>query len=225
MISQELLSERRICQMQLEVDRVAGRGGQIKIWNAHGRIEYSGPESDYVLNAKAFVTIGPNEIVTEIIELSKDHFAGTGQAGTYTLRYDYAYDGTWDETVAREGVKGVWRGRISSREIQLIKESGEKKERPLPAKNDTTKQLLMDLDQEDRYVRAAAIDLLGERKEKAAIPRLIDLLTDHRALVGSDNWVGGHAANALSVISGRPFSVDQKKWNQWLEQQNVSDHK
>lgn len=95
---------------------------QIKIWSAQGRIEYSGPEHDYDLNAEAFVTIGPNEIVTDTIELSKVDFAGTDQPGTYTLRYDYTYDGSWDEVVARKGVKGVWGGRISSREIQLIKE-------------------------------------------------------------------------------------------------------
>jgi hypothetical protein len=88
-----------------------------------------------------------------------------------------------------------------------------------PAQSDTTEELLKDLEGQDRFVRAAAIDLLADRKAKEAIPKLIDLLTDYRALHGSDNWVGGHAANALSAISGRPFSIDQKEWKRWWKEQ------
>jgi HEAT repeat protein len=88
-------------------------------------------------------------------------------------------------------------------------------EPPFPAETDTTEKLLRDLRRDDQFVRAAAIDLLGKRKERAAIPRLIELLTDGRALPGSDNWVGGHAANALSEITGRPFSTDPAEWRAW----------
>ena len=49
------------------------------------------------------------------------HFAGTGKAGSYTLRYDYAYSGTWDKKVAGESVNGIWHGSICSREIQFKK--------------------------------------------------------------------------------------------------------
>jgi hypothetical protein len=96
---------------------------------------------------------------------------------------------------------------------------GQEKEAPPPAKSDTTKKLLTDLDRADKFVRAAAIDLLGQRKAKEAIPRLIDLLTDDRALIGSDNWVGLHAANALTAITGRPFSLDQQAWQGWWDGQ------
>src|SRR5207248_6074250 len=91
----------------------------------------------------------------------------------------------------------------------------ENKEPLPPAKSDTTEKLIKDLGQEDRFVRAAAIDLLGDRKAKEAIPKLIDVLTDYRALNGSDNWVGGHAANALSAITGKAFSIDQAEWKRW----------
>lgn len=94
--------------------------------------------------------------------------------------------------------------------------------RLLPTTGDTTEQLLRDLDNASPYVRAAAIDLLGERTASAAIPKLIGLLSDGRALDGSDNWVGGRAANALSAITGRPFSVDQKEWQQWWTRQKKS---
>jgi hypothetical protein len=67
--------------------------------------------------------------------------------------------------------------------------------------------------------RAAAIDLLGARKTEEAIPHLIECLSDGRALIGSDNWVGGHAANALESITGRPFSINQNDWRQWWKNQ------
>jgi len=95
---------------------------QIKIWGEQGQIKYTGPKLDYDLNAKAFVAIGPKEVVTSTLELPVTNFAGTDKAGTYTLRYDYSYDGGWDKKVAGEGVKGIWHGAMSSREIQLRKE-------------------------------------------------------------------------------------------------------
>lgn len=72
-------------------------------------------------DASEFVTLGANEIVTDTLELPVRHFAGTDEAGTYTLRYDYAYFGTWDKKVASAGVKGIWHGAMCSREIQLQK--------------------------------------------------------------------------------------------------------
>lgn len=67
--------------------------------------------------------------------------------------------------------------------------------------------------------RAMAIDILAERKTGEAIPYLIECLADYRGLTGSDNWVGGHAASALSAITGRPFSVDQGEWRKWWTQE------
>ncbi len=63
--------------------------------------------------------------------------------------------------------------------------------------------------------RARAIDLLADRGAQEAIPALIECLSDFRALNGSDNWVGGHAANALVILTGRPFSLDQAQWRAW----------
>lgn len=94
---------------------------QIKIWGAQIQDKYSGPKLDYDLNAKAFVTLGANEIVIDTLELPVHDFAGTDKAGTYTLRFDYAYSGTWDKKVASEGVKEIWHGAMCSREIQLQK--------------------------------------------------------------------------------------------------------
>ena len=97
-------------------------GFYLKIWGKDGRIKYTGPQLDYDLDAKAFVTLGAGEIVTDTLEVSADNFAGIDQAGLYTLRFDYRYDGTWDETVAREGVKDIWRGWMCSREVQKRKD-------------------------------------------------------------------------------------------------------
>src|SRR6185295_12045013 len=72
-------------------DPYFAEGVQIKIWGEQGQIKYSGPQADYDLNAEAFVTVRANEIVSETFELPVRDFAGTEKAGTYTLRYDYAY--------------------------------------------------------------------------------------------------------------------------------------
>jgi hypothetical protein len=94
-----------------------------------------------------------------------------------------------------------------------------RKPAPAPSKNDPVSKLLKDLKHPDPFVRAAAIDLLGERKARDAIPQLIDLVADGTALVGSDNYVGSHAAAALARITGRPFSTDQPAWQRWWQEQ------
>jgi hypothetical protein len=101
---------------------LVAEGYYLKIWGKDGRLEFTGPELDYDLDASAFVTLGAGEIVTDTLEVTTDFFAGLDQAGTYTLRFDYRYDGVWDEKVAREGVKDIWRGWICTREIQIVKE-------------------------------------------------------------------------------------------------------
>jgi RNA polymerase sigma factor (sigma-70 family) len=90
-----------------------------------------------------------------------------------------------------------------------------REEPPGPKKDDPTDKLLKDLDDKSEFVRAAAIDLLAERKVWKAIPKLIDLLADGTALPGSDHYVGMHAAAALQKITGGEFSTDQKKWKEW----------
>jgi hypothetical protein len=102
-------------------DSYLAQAVQIKIWGEQGQIKYTGPKLDYDLNAKAFVTIAPKEVVTSTLELPVTNFAGTDKAGAYTLRYDYSYDGGWDKKVASEGVKGIWHGTMCSREVQLRK--------------------------------------------------------------------------------------------------------
>ncbi len=76
-------------------------------------------------------------------------------------------------------------------------------------------ELLARLEDPDPAVRAEAIDELGELGDPWAIELLIEHIDDTAGLSGSDNWVGGHAANALVAITGRPFSVDRSEWDAW----------
>ncbi len=107
-------------------DACFARSVQIKIWGERGRIKYSGAKEDYDLTAKAFVTLAANETVTDTLELTVGHYAGTAKGGRYALRYDYAYSGNWDKTVAGKGIKGIWRGAMCSREIQIAKQDATK---------------------------------------------------------------------------------------------------
>lgn len=95
--------------------------GKINLWDQESRIEYSGPKCDYDLNAKAFVTLGVGEIVTNTLELSVQDFPGSDKPGAYVVRYDYEYSGAWDQKVASEGVKQIWHGAVTSREVPLQK--------------------------------------------------------------------------------------------------------
>ena len=98
------------------------QGFYLKIWGKNGRIKYAGPEFDYDLDARDFITLGPGEIVTDTLEVSSDFFAGVDQAGTYTLRFDYRYDGGWDKKVGLKGAKYIWRGWICTREVSVERE-------------------------------------------------------------------------------------------------------
>ncbi|MFN0125707.1 MAG: hypothetical protein ACKV19_03350 [Verrucomicrobiales bacterium] len=104
-------------------DQFEALAGQTKIWSAQGHVKYTGPTWDYVVNKTAFITLNPKEIATDTLDLSVSDFAETAKAGNYAVRYDYEYRGTWDKTVADEGVKGIWHGTICSREVQLKKQA------------------------------------------------------------------------------------------------------
>jgi hypothetical protein len=88
-----------------------------------------------------------------------------------------------------------------------------------PNKDDSTAKLLTDLESENPYHRGMAIDLLGERKAKEAIPKLIALVSDGTALIGSDNYIGLHAMQALTKITGQKFGLDETKWQAWWKEQ------
>ena len=92
----------------------------MKIWDEERQIRYTGPMASYVIGALAFAVIGPGEVVQGKLELTAN-FAGIERPGRYTLRYDYSYDGYWDTTAAagNSGISNAWRGRISSRELQV----------------------------------------------------------------------------------------------------------
>ena len=75
--------------------------------------------------------------------------------------------------------------------------------------------LIAQLRSPNAYRRGIAADLLGNLRDPRAIEPLIRLLPDGTALDGSDNWVGAHAAGALSRLTGRPFDVDQDAWQAW----------
>ena len=66
--------------------------------------------------------------------------------------------------------------------------------------------------------RATAIDLLAERRSVEAIPCLIECVGDTRGLIGSDNWVGGHAVNALQAITGEALGYEKEKWQNWWKE-------
>ncbi len=89
--------------------------------------------------------------------------------------------------------------------------------RRMPTNYDPVDSLLGNLRDYDLQIRTEAIDILGLKREKRAIEPLIELLADQRGLDGSDNYVGGHAANALHAITNGPFSISQKEWKDWLK--------
>lgn len=94
------------------------RARGFKIWEDNHRIRYSGPIPDYDVLADQFAIIPPGATIHDQLELTKEDFAGMEAPGTYRLRYDYAYHGGWDKTA---GVRDVWRGTISSFEIQVTR--------------------------------------------------------------------------------------------------------
>jgi hypothetical protein len=137
---------------------------------------------------------------------------GAASVSDYPTVYLRFQDGQWRERSIRQPppAEPATKGAVGP--------VGKATQQPaFPAATDATAKLLQDLGREDLFARAAAVDLLGRRKAAEAIPRLVDLLADDRALPGSDNWVGGHAAAALSQITGQPFSTDQQEWRGWWE--------
>ena len=121
-------------------DAYHARASQIKIWSEQRHVNYTGGTFDYDLGKGAFITLKAKEIVTERLELAVHNFAETSRVGNYTVRYDYDYQGDWDKTVAKDGLKGIWHGAICSREVHLKKqEGGDKAARP------SQEQLLTDL--------------------------------------------------------------------------------
>lgn len=96
----------------------------MKIWDEERRIQYTGPNATYVIGADAFAVLDPGEIVEDRLDLSIDSFAGIRRREIYTVRYDYSYDGQWDKAGAagNSGIRDAWRGTISSREVQVVRE-------------------------------------------------------------------------------------------------------
>jgi hypothetical protein len=117
-------SQQRITVLRPFGDWYSAEALGMKIWDGERQITYSGPTPGYVIGSDAFAVIGPGEIAKDRLELTTDNFAGTGPPGQYSLRYDYSYDGQWDDTAAsgNSGISDAWRGTISSREIQVFRE-------------------------------------------------------------------------------------------------------
>lgn len=95
----------------------------LKVWSDQGQLRYAGPMPSYVVGGNAFTVLAPGEVVEDRLELMNDIFSGLARLGTYTLRYDYSYQGYWDATAAvgNSGISDIWRGTISSREVQVIR--------------------------------------------------------------------------------------------------------
>ena len=102
-------------------DWYQGQTVGMKIWDGKRRNQYIGPAWTYVIGASAFAVIGAGETVEDKLELNPQNFAGLSGPGTCTLRYDYSYSGYWDTTAAagNSGISNIWRGAISSREVQV----------------------------------------------------------------------------------------------------------
>jgi hypothetical protein len=105
-------------------DEYAAKAVGMKIWHDQRRIPYTGANWTHSVAANGFAVIGAGEVVEDEIELTTDNYSGIEPPGIYTLRYDYSYDGQWDETAAvgNSGIRDAWRGTISSREVQVLKE-------------------------------------------------------------------------------------------------------
>ena len=118
------VSEEKITVLRPFGDWHTAKAVGMKIWDGERQIPYTGPAVTYVIGSSAFVVIGPGEVVEDKLELSINNFAGMKPPGQYTLRYDYSYNGYWDTTAAagKSGIKDAWRGTISSREVQVIRE-------------------------------------------------------------------------------------------------------
>ena len=118
---------RNVSQQKLTVlrpfgDHYEARAVGMKIWDGERPIRYTGPALTYVIGANAFAVIGPGEVVEDKMEIT-GNFTGIERPGRYTLRYDYSYDGYWDQTAAagNSGISNAWRGTISSREVQVFR--------------------------------------------------------------------------------------------------------
>ena len=99
-------------------DRYQAVAGGIKIWNEKRRLRYTGETPDYDVLKDGFAVVAPGETIEDKIKVTAADFVGLGALGTYALRYDYSYSGDWDATA---GVRGAWRGTLSSREIQITR--------------------------------------------------------------------------------------------------------
>jgi hypothetical protein len=104
-------------------NRYFAEAAGMKVWNQQRRIRYSGETPGYELGASAFAVIPPDGTIEDQLDLTANNFAGIEKPGTYFLRYDYSYDGQWDSAAARHesGIRDVWRGTISSREIRITR--------------------------------------------------------------------------------------------------------
>jgi hypothetical protein len=105
-------------------DWYAAQAVGMKIWDGRQKIRYTGPNAAYVIGSDAFILLKPGEVVHDTMELAVENFAGIERPGTYTLRYDYSYDGQWDTAAAagNSGVRDPWRGAVASREARISRE-------------------------------------------------------------------------------------------------------
>jgi hypothetical protein len=105
-------------------DDYAARAVGMKIWDGQRWTRYTGPTQEYTVGSGAFAVLGPGEVVEDRLALTIDNYAGMGPPGTYTLRYDYSYNGQWDKAAAKvdSGTREIWRGAICSREVQVVRQ-------------------------------------------------------------------------------------------------------
>ena len=117
-------SQQKITVLRPFGDNHAARAVGMKIWDGNRQIRYTGALASYVIGSAAFAVIDPGEAVQDKLELTIDNFGGIEPPGTYTLRYDYSYNGQWDTTAAAgdSGIMDAWRGAICSREVEVVRQ-------------------------------------------------------------------------------------------------------
>ena len=84
----------------------------------HGKLKCDIPHSDEG-RSPVFVRIAPGDSLEDTSKAVSSSFHGLHRTGRYTIAFAYDYDGTADPVADKQGLRGVWRGKIRSKEETL----------------------------------------------------------------------------------------------------------
>jgi hypothetical protein len=88
----------------------------ITILGPEGAIPYRGAMKDYVLGTASFLVLPPHSVVDETLELPAGIFPGLGQAGLYTIGYQFV-SGGYPRQPAPEN---LWQGQIKAAALTIL---------------------------------------------------------------------------------------------------------